>query len=349
MNEIKINNKIKISNSDRPKIVAEISCNHNGNKKNFLNHIIQSNKAGADLIKIQTYEPQDMTIKNYSKNFLIKEGKWKKKYIWDLYKKTQTPLNWHDDAFQLAKDIGATLFSTPFSKRCVDFLEKKNIKIYKIASFELEDFSLVDYVAQTKKPIIISTGISNINVVKECVKLIKKYHSKIIILHCVSGYPTNIENSNLNRVLDLKNFFRNSIIGLSDHTDSIYTSLSSLPLGIGLIEKHFIINKKNKTEDLSFSIDYNQLKTLVQLNKSIFKSLQGSSKKNKLIKYNKYFKRSIYLKKNVKKGDIISDENIIALRPNLGINASNYFKIIGKKFKKNLNANCPLKLKDIIT
>jgi pseudaminic acid synthase len=342
MKKIKVTKDIFFSDRKSPEIIPEISCNHNGNKKRFLNHIKKAAEAGANLIKIQSYEANDMTIKTYSKKYLIKNGKWKNKFLWNLYKKTQTPLSWHEDAFKIANDYGKILFSTPFSKRAVDHLEKFDSKIYKVSSFELEDVDLVNYIAQTKKPLIISTGISTVDKIESVVKLIKKYHSNIIILHCVSGYPTKLEDSNLKRITELKKIFKNDLIGLSDHTDNIYTSIACLSLGVCLIEKHFIISKSLRSEDRDFSIDFYQLKKLVDLNKKLYQSLNKKNGENKELLFNKFFKRSIYLTEDVKKNDLVSKKNIKTLRPLIGIEAFNYNKILGKKFKNNLKKNNPV-------
>ena len=142
------------------------------------------------MIKIQTYEPEDITIKNYKKPFIIKHGIWRKKSLWEIYKKAHTPFSWHQDAFRLAKKLGTTLFSSPFSRRAVDLLEDLNVPAYKIASFEITDLKLIDYIARTGKPVILSTGMATVDEIKQAIKIIKKYHNKIIILYCVSGYPT---------------------------------------------------------------------------------------------------------------------------------------------------------------
>ena len=181
--KIKINRKILISKNKAPVIVAEISGNHNGKKSLFLKHIKAAAKAGADMIKIQSYEPKDITINQKNKHFIIKQGIWKNKYLWDLYKKAHTPFSWHKEAFALAKKLGVVIFSTPFSPRAVDLLEKLKSPIYKIASFEITDLNLINYVAKTKKPIIISTGMATEKEIKKAINIIKKYHSKIIILH----------------------------------------------------------------------------------------------------------------------------------------------------------------------
>ena len=184
-------------------LIAEISSNHAGSKSKFLKLIKLACENGADLIKIQTYEPQDITLnKNYG-NFKIRKGLWKGETLWSLYNKSFTPFSWHKDAFKIAKKYKKTLFSSPFSTRAVDLLEKLNCKIYKIASFEITDYNLISYIASKKKPIIISTGMANINEIKKAIKIIEKYH-KINILHCISSYPTTLSKVNLQRIEYLK-------------------------------------------------------------------------------------------------------------------------------------------------
>ena len=191
---IRINKSLIFSNKRRPMIIAEISANHCGEKKQFLKLIEKAHASGADAVKIQSYEPEDITIKSKNKKFKIKDGIWKGKYLWDLYVKTQTPFRWHKDAFNLARRKKINLFSTPFSLRAVDLLEKNKVKFYKIASLENDDEMLIKKIAKTKKPIIISTGASSFEVIKKSLKIINKFHNKVIILHCVSNYPTSIEN-----------------------------------------------------------------------------------------------------------------------------------------------------------
>jgi len=332
---IKINKNISIRKEKRPLVIAEISGNHNGTKKSLLNHIRIAAKNGADMIKMQTYEPRDITIKSFDKKFKIKEGIWKNQTLWNLYKKAHTPFSWHKEAFNLAKKLNITLFSTPFSKRAVDLLEKFNVKLYKIASFEITDLELIEYVARKNKPIIISTGMANLKEIKRAINCIKKYHSKIIILYCVSGYPAKEEDANLNTIKKFKKIFKNFNIGLSDHTDDIYTSLAATTLGVCLIEKHFIISKKVKTSDEKFSIDTEQLRKLKQGIDKIHLSL-GKEKigAKKIEKSSLKFRRSIFAIEDIKKGEKFSRLNIGNLRPKIGIGSENFSKLIGKKSLK---------------
>ena len=342
--KITINKKISFSKDSRPFIVAEISGNHGGSKKIFLKHIKEAHKNGADIIKIQTYEPDDITIKNLQSLTKIKSGIWKGKNLWQLYNKAQTPYSWHKDAFNLAKKLNILLFSTPFSIRALNFLKKFNPKIYKISSFEITDFNLINEVAETKKPIVISTGGSSLKEVRSAIKIIEKYHKKIILMHCVSGYPTPISEANINSIKFLQKNFKNYFIGLSDHTKSIDTSIGAISMGAKLIEKHFIISNKIKSEDREFSISPADLKQLKHYVINIHKSL-GSYKKNiqKVEKRNKFFRRSIYAVKDIKKGEKISKCNVACFRPELGISSNKYFDVLGKKAKLNIKKYKPLK------
>ena len=196
----KVNNKDINFDYTRPLLIAEISGNHMGARERFLKLVESACKNGADLVKIQTYEPIDITLNSKDKRFKIKKGLWKDNFLWDLYKRAHTPFKWHEAAFKIAKKYKKQIFSSPFSKRGVDLLEKLNVKVYKIASFEITDMKLINYIASKKKPIIISTGMASIKEIKSAIREINKFHDKIVILHCVSEYPTKVEDINLKRI-----------------------------------------------------------------------------------------------------------------------------------------------------
>jgi len=342
---IKINKKVSINPKNSPLIIAEISGNHCGKKSVFLKHIKQAAKHGADLIKIQTYEPIDITVKN--KNYKIKSGIWKSSTLWSIYQKAHTPFIWHKDAFDLAKKIGTTIFSTPFSKRAVDYLEKLKNPIYKISSFEITDLNLIKYIASKRKPIILSTGNSTIDEIKKALKIINNYHNKVTILHCVSNYPTLEDDAQVNFITQLKKIFNKNPIGLSDHTDDINSSLAATALGAVVIEKHFKISNKIKSPDSKFSILPYQLQNLKSLSSQIHKTL-GNQKidKNQNLK-SLFFRRSIFANRDLKKGEKIKENNISVLRPKIGIGAENFFKIIGKKLKRDIKKDSPIYTKDL--
>ena len=341
--KFKISKNLYIKKNSRPLIIAEISANHIGKKKLFLDHIKSAAKNGADLIKIQTYEPEDITLKSRNKNFLIKSGTWKGKNLWDLYSKGYTPFSWHKDAFKLAKKLKIPIFSSPFSKRAVDLLESLKTPIYKIASFEITDLNLIDYVASKGKPIIISTGMATLNEINKAIKTIEKHHKKIVILYCVSGYPTKEKDTNVLNIKKFQKLFKNYIIGISDHTDNIYSALSSIVLGASVIEKHFIVNKKINSLDKLFSIDSKQLKRLKLFSTKMFLTLKSSNigpKKNELNSLK--LRRSIFAIKDINKGEKFTKMNIGCFRPKIGLGAENYFKIIGKKSKRKILKSSPV-------
>ncbi len=342
--KIKIKKNLFFDNKKKPLIIAEISGNHNQSKKVFLDLIDKSHKNGADLVKIQTYEPQDLTIKSFTKGFKINKGTWKNQYLWNLYKKAHTPFKWHFDAFKLARKKNINLFSTPFSKRGVEFLERFKVPLYKISSFEIIDHKLIDLIAKTRKPIILSTGLSNIKEIKEAIKIINKYHNKVVIMHCVSEYPTKLENINFQRINKLKKIFKKNLIGISDHTNNIYSSQMSLAFNIVAIEKHVKLSEKSMSTDSKFSISLKNLNDLRKTTDSLFKGInsKGNFKINKENKSSLIFRKSIFSIKDIKKGEIINNKNIDTFRSKVGLSADNYFKILGRKSKKNIKKFSPI-------
>lgn len=328
-----------IINSNRTLLIAEVSANHCGSKKNFLNHILKAKQYGADLVKIQTYEPEDMII---NKNFKIDSGLWKNQNLWKLYKKACTPFAWHKDAFELAKKKNITLFSTPFSLRSLNFLKKFKPPLYKIASFELTDHNLINEIAKLKKPIILSTGLSTINEIKSSIKIIRKYHNKIILLYCVSGYPTPLSEINFNVINKIQKSCGIKQIGFSDHTNGIEASLEAINREVIIIERHFTLKKNSKSPDVKFSITPEELKILknFSISKKIFKS------RKKIItseESSKIFRRSIYALRDIKKNEKFNKKNIGCFRPKIGLGSENYFKILNKKSRKNIKKNQVLK------
>ena len=336
---------LKFTYKKAPLIIAEISGNHNGSKSRFLRLVESACKNGADLIKIQSYEAEDITLDKKTSLFKIKKGIWKGKYLIDLYNSACTPFSWHSDAFKIAKKYNKIIFSSPFSKRAVDFLEKLKVPIYKIASFEITDYNLIDYVASKRKPVIISTGMASIKEIKNAIKIINRYHKKIVILHCVSNYPTKVNETNLKRIKFLKKEFKNYPIGLSDHTNNIHSAIASIPLGVVLIEKHFNIDD-TKTPDSAFSINPENLKDLKKITNDIFYSL-NNQKNFHVSKKNIKYRRSIFAKTSIKKNEVISSSNIICLRPSIGIKSEHFFKIVGKKIKRNILEGNPIYFKDL--
>ncbi len=334
--KVSVNNRI-ISNKAKPYIIAEISANHNGSIKMAKDTILAAKKTGVDAVKIQTYTPDTMTIDSKNKDFFINSGLWKNRSLYDLYKEAYTPYEWHKELFDLAKKNKITLFSTPFDESAVDLLESLETPAYKVSSFELVDLPLIKYIAKTKKPIFLSTGMAKIREIREAINTIKSQGSnKIIILHCISGYPTPIDQANLNGIKLLKKEF-NFQIGLSDHTSGTLASIVAISLGASVIEKHFTISKSIKGVDTKFSIDPIEMKTLVQDTSNAFMSLGSKNTlRSNIENYNKTFRRSIYFVRDLKKGEIITEQHIKRIRPGFGLAPKYYNDIIGKKVIKNV-------------
>ena len=341
--KLRISKEIIISDSSRTLLVAEISANHCGSKKRFFEHIIKAKKFGADLVKIQTYEENDISanLRDLKKDYKLKNN-------FNIYKKSKTNFSWHKEAFDLARKKKIILFSSPFSLRSVDLLESLSCPIYKIASLELTDYSLIERIAKTKKPIIISTGASYIDEVQKALKVINKYHNKIIILYCRSTYPLKKEDSNLSTIQIFKKKFKKNFIGYSDHTGDNTTSLIASNLGAKIIEKHFIIDHR-KTYDSSFSI---KTKQLLSLKKDLIKNHEIIGyKKHYLLKDEKNkrkYRRSLFAIRDIKVGEKFTEKNIVSLRPKIGVCASKYLRLLNKKSKRRYLKNHPINKNEIL-
>ena len=330
-------------NLKKPYLIAEISGNHNGSLERAKELISSAKINGANCVKIQTYSPDTMTIKSKKKDFLIKGGLWNGFELWDLYDWAQTPFSWHNDLFEHANNEGITLISTPFDESAVDLLESLDCPFYKVASFELTDLPLIKYIAEKKKPIILSTGMANETEISEAVNVVKSFGSgDFMLLHCVSGYPTPVDQINLNTINLLKKTF-NCDVGLSDHTLGNLSALQSISLGAKVIEKHFTLSRKDKGPDSEFSMEPKELK---QLSKDIdlaFKSLgEASFKQKKSELPNMIFRRSIYVVKDLKKGAVLDKESVRRIRPGYGLAPKYYNEILGKKINKNIEKGTPL-------
>jgi len=333
MSEIIIDGR-KIGKKYPPYIIAELSANHNGVLKKALDTITAAKVCGADAVKVQTYTADTMTIDCETDEFCIHGGLWDGYKLYDLYKEAQTPFEWHKPMFDHSRKIGITLFSTPFDETAVDLLEDLNVPAYKVASFELTDLPLIRYIASTKKPIIMSTGMANLEEIEEAVEAAHEGGSKnIILLHCISSYPAPVEQSNLLTIPDIKDRFRVQV-GLSDHTITNIASVTAVALGATLIEKHFIINKNDKGPDSEFSIEPKELEALCKDTKEAWLALGEAGYEHKPAeKANLKFRRSIYFVKSLKAGEIINKENIRRIRPGFGLPPKLYNQLIGKRAK----------------
>ena len=334
-------------NLSRPYIIAEISGNHNGSIDRAKELVKLAKENGADCVKIQTYTPDTMTIKSNKDDFLIKGGLWDGYNLWDLYDWAQTPFEWQKELFEYANSIGITMISTPFDESAVDLLESLSCPFYKVASFELTDLPLIKYIAQTKKPIILSTGMANEKEIKEAIETIIQYGSgDFILLHCVSGYPTPVEEINLDTITLLKKKFKCEI-GLSDHTLGNTSAILSIALGAKVIEKHFTFDRSEGGPDAEFSMEPHELKDLSENISLAHKAIGvGSFEMKSAEESNIKFRRSIYVVNDIKKGDVFTKENIRRIRPGYGLEPKDYEKIIGLKAKRDLEEGNPLTKQD---
>ena len=337
--------KKTISTKHKPFIIAEMSGNHNGSLKKALKIVDLAANAGADAIKLQTYTPETITMKSSRKEFFIKDKKnlWKNNSLFDLYKKAQTPWEWHKKIFERAKKNNLIFFSSPFDESAVDFLENLNVPMYKIASFENNHYPLLKRVAKTKKPIIMSTGLTTLKELKESVSYLRKNGCKqLALLKCTSSYPANPSDLNLLSIQKLRKIFKCEV-GFSDHSLGIGAPISAITFGATIIEKHFTI-KKNVGVDGTFSSDFEEMKKLVH-ESEVARLSKGKNFIGPTVNEKKFlkFKRSIYVFKNIKKNEIFSKNNLKIIRPGLGLRPKFFERIIGKKAAKNIKKGEPLK------
>lgn len=344
MNDIKIGDFI-INEKSRPFIIAEMSGNHNQSVDRALEIIDAAAECGADAVKLQTYTPDTMTIDHDKGLFYIDDPKslWNGNTLYDLYKTAHTPWEWHKQIFDRAKEKGIMIFSTPFDASSVDFLETLDVPAYKIASFENKDWELLKKVAKTNKPVIMSTGASTISEISESVAVLKKNGcNDIILLKCTSTYPATPESTNLKTIPHMKDIF-DCFTGLSDHTMGIGVPIASVALGAKVIEKHFTLDRSDGGVDSDFSIEPQELKSLVtecerahlslgKVSYDILKDEESSLR----------FKRSIYVVKDIQKGEKFDKKNIRIIRPGDGMEPKYYQKIIGKESKNALKRGTPM-------
>lgn len=327
------------------KIIAELSANHNQNIENAKESIRVAKECGADAIKLQTYTPDTMTIDCDNKYFKINHGTlWDGNTLYDLYKTAYTPWEWHKELFDLAKEVGIEIFSTPFDKSAVDLLESLDNPIYKVASFEITDIPLIEYIASKGKPVIISVGIATAEEISDAVEACKKVgNNDITLLQCTSAYPAKKEDANLSNMLELKNKFGVKI-GLSDHSIGNEVSLLAAAMGAEIIEKHFIIDKKIGGPDAEFSMEKDDLISLVKeirITEKIIGTPNLGMTENK--KNSRVFARSLFVVEDLKNGDLITEKNVRSIRPGDGLAPKYLPEILGKKVNCDLKRGTPLK------
>lgn len=345
-NNIKIGSK-HIGSNNPCFIIAELSANHNGSLDIAIETIRAAKRTGADAIKLQTYTPETMTVDVNNEHFQITGGTlWDGKTLFELYGEAYTPWEWHKRLFDVAKEEGLICFSSPFDITAVDFLEKLDVPAYKIASFEIQDIPLIEYAASKGKPIIMSTGIADEGDIQLAIETCRKVgNDNIILLKCTSSYPAPLELANLNTIPDLKERF-NVQVGFSDHTYGSLAPTIAVTLGATMIEKHFILHKDVGGPDAEFSLDVTDFTEMVNKVRQTEKLLGNISYEvSGKVEKNRKFARSLFVIEDVKKGSILTKDNIRSIRPGNGLHPKYYKEIMGKKFTKDIMKGTPLSKK----
>ncbi|MCG3681454.1 pseudaminic acid synthase [Aliarcobacter butzleri] len=331
---------MKIGNFDLQKdgtfIIAELSANHNGSLQTALDSIKAAKECGANAIKLQTYTADTLTLNSRNEDFMISGGTlWDGRNLYELYQEAYTPWEWHKELFDYARSLDIDIFSTPFDKTAVDFLETLNPSAYKIASFEITDYELVRYTASKQKPIIISTGIATIDEIQDVVNICKSVgNENIILLKCTSEYPAPLNEANLKTISNMKETFGVEV-GFSDHTLGIVAPVVAVTLGAKVIEKHFIIDKSIGGADCGFSMDKKEFKQMVEAIRDAEKLIGVVDYSlNEKRKKQRRFARSLYISSDIKKGEVFTLENIKSVRPFYGLHPKYLNDILGKVAKK---------------
>jgi len=327
-----------------PYIIAELSGNHNGDINRAFQLMEAAKEAGADAVKLQTYTADTITMDHDGPDFMIKGGLWDGYKLYDLYKEAHTPWDWHPALFAKGKELGITVFSTPFDETAVDLLEKLGAPLYKVASFEIVHHPLIKYIAQKGKPMIMSTGMASLEEIREAVLVAQSNGcTDLTVLHCVSAYPAAVEDCNLATMVDLKKQLPGVKIGLSDHTLGSTVAIAAVALGAQVIEKHVTLSRAEGGVDAAFSLEPDELKMLCQATKDAALAIgkvnyeRGAEEKKNII-----FRRSIYATQNIKKGEILSTQNIRVIRPGYGLFPKHYDGILGKVVNVDILKGTPL-------
>ncbi|MBL1435355.1 MAG: pseudaminic acid synthase [Rhodobacteraceae bacterium] len=340
--EIRINNR-PIGQAHPPYIIAELSANHNGSLETALRMIEAAKATGADAMKLQTYTADTITLNSSAPEFQIKGGLWDGRTLYELYEEAHTPWDWHKPLFDHARKLGITMFSSPFDATAVDLLEDLNAPAYKIASFEAVDLPLIKYVASTGKPMIISTGMADAEEIAEAIAAARDGGCKeLAILHCVSGYPAPPEDYNLRIIPDMINRF-GLVTGLSDHTLDNTTAITSIALGVSIIEKHFTLDRSGGGPDDSFSLEPTEMAALCTDAKTAWQAMgrvdygRKSSEEG-----NVQFRRSLYFVKDMQVGEIVTPAHVRSVRPGYGLAPKFLDKVLGARVLEPVSANSPV-------
>ncbi|MBE5876147.1 MAG: pseudaminic acid synthase [Lachnospiraceae bacterium] len=329
-------------------IIAEMSANHAGSIERAKEMIHVAKEAGADCIKIQTYTPDTMTIDCHNEYFGITAGTWEGENLYGLYQKAYTPWEWQEELRDEAKKVGIDFLSTPFDKTSVDFLEELEMPFYKIASFELVDIPLLEYIASKGKPIIMSTGMGSLEEIEEAIAAIYgQGNHQLAIMKCSSAYPAKPEEMNLSTIVDMKQRF-GIPVGLSDHSLGYFSSATAVAMGASIIEKHFCVSRAIENPDSTFSLEPQEFKELVMQVREVEKAkgavTYGVSNQEQS---NACFRRSLFVVKDIAEGEELTPENIRSIRPAYGLKPKYYKEVLGKKTNKALKRGTPLRMEDL--
>jgi pseudaminic acid synthase len=344
MKELIIDNFI-INKNSSSFIVAELSANHNQNFELAVRTIKAIAESGANAVKIQTYKPDTITTDSKNKYFKILHNTvWDGKYLFDLYKEAYTPWEWQPKLKKTAEELGLIFFSSPFDPTAVDFLEEMGVPAYKLASFEITDIPLIEYIASKGKPIIISTGIATLIDIKEAVSACKRFNNKqIALLKCTSSYPAPFEEINLRVIPDMREKFK-VFVGLSDHTLGASVAIAAVSLGAKIIEKHFILERSIGGPDSTFSMEPDEFKQMVKSIREVEKAMGSVNYKlTDKMKTSRDFSRSLFAVEDIPRGSVFTEENIRSIRPGYGLPPKYIKKILGKKSRKDIRKGTPLK------
>jgi pseudaminic acid synthase len=344
MNECLIINKRKIGSGQPVYIVAEMSANHNQDFGNAVKILEAAKEAGANAVKLQTYTPDTITFDSNSKYFKTGKGTlWEGRTLYDLYGEAYTPWEWQPKLKEIANKIGIDLFSTPFDSTAVDFLEKMDIPAYKIASFEVVDIPLIQRIARTGKPIIISLGMATLDEIEEATQTIRNEgNNQIAMLKCTSAYPAALEDLNLVTIPHMAKTFK-AVVGLSDHSIGTDTPIAAVSLGASIIEKHFTLSRSTPGPDSSFSLEPQEFKKMVNgvrnTEKALGKIYYGASKNEEV---SRKFRKSLFVVQDIKAGEKLTQESVRSIRPGYGLHSRNYKKVIGGCAQQDIKSGTPL-------